>query len=472
MRASLLVLTVAAAACYNPGVQPCQLACSANRECPDGLACNEQNACAATSTALCDELPIDAPLDGSNATRVTIEVRDRTGGPLAAALVVFADSAGAQVAEIPTGPDGMASVDMLPGGSATVIRTVPRTGGMAGTDVHASTYLDLWPGAHIISQAEIDQRTRTVTFELMPPPNTSMFTVHTSCSGYITSSALSLPVAIPLRCPTFDVIVIAGNPTLPSGSFAAVLPAQTATSIMVPAAAFKPIRNLSGALAGLPTNSSDRSLSLSGWATAALPASTRAFTSTTPTTAGMVGPLVVPADGGLQTQLVVAHQPIAGGPMFQQIVYDRIPAASTVLDRNYNSTLVQWAGGPTFDVTTRRLAWPFYTPVSTTPTSPTFFAAQVTYSHDTNMSSIWRIVGDASRITTTGATQSIMYPDVPGMRNFEPIGADVVSSDTITLFGVEAAAARDVRQLLEPEGSDVGYFKVPALRHMTVSIGN
>lgn len=472
MRASLLILTLAATACYNPGVQPCQLACSANRECPDGLTCNGQNACAATSTALCNELPIDAPSDSSNGTRVTIEVRDRMGGPLAAALVVFADSAGAQIAETPTGADGMASIEMEPGGSATVIRTVPRPSGGAGTDLHATTYLDLWPGAHIISQAELDQRTRTVTFELMPPSGTSKFTVYTSCDGFASTTALVATVLVPMRCPTFDVIVSAGTPTNPNPSFAAVLPAQTGSSIVVTPAMFKPIRNLSGLLTGLPGNASNRLLSLSGWATPALPASTRAFTSTTPTAAGMAGPLAVPMDGGLQTQLVVAHQPFAGGPMFQQIVYDRLPAASTVLDRNYNSTLVQWAGGPTFDVTTRRLAWPFYTPQSTTPTSPTFFAAQVTYSHDANMSAIWRIVGDASRITTTGTTQSITYPDVPGMRNFEPIGADVVSSDTITLFGVEAAAARDVRQILEPEGTDLGYFKVPALRHMTISVGN
>jgi len=471
LRASLLILTLAATACYNPGVQPCQLACSANRECPDGLACNGQNACAATSTSMCDELPIDAPSDSSNGTRVTIEVRDRTGGPLAAALVVFADSAGAQIAETPTGADGLASVDMEPGGSATVIRTVPRPTGQTGMDLHASTYLDLWPGAHIISQAEIDQRTRTVTFELMPPPNTSKFTVYTSCDGFTPTTSLLVTVLVPMRCPTFDVIISAGTPTNPNPTFAAVLPAQTGSSIVVTPAMFKPIRSLSGLLTGVPSNAAARTFNVSGWVTPTLASGNRPFTSATPPPSGAIGPLVVPMDAGLQTQLIVAHQPVAGGPMFQQMVVDRIPATSTVLDRNYNSMLVPWIGAPTFDVTTRRLAWPFYVPMSTTPTSPTFFAASVTYSHDPNTSTIWRIVGDASRITTAGAMQSITYPDVPGMRMFEPISNDVVATNVITLFGVEAAAARDVRQILEPEGSDFGYFKVPDLRHMTVSVG-
>jgi len=61
--------------------------------------------------------PIDAPVDGTSANNVTIEVRDRMGGPLAAALVVFADAAGAQVAEMPTGLDGLASVDLPPAGA-------------------------------------------------------------------------------------------------------------------------------------------------------------------------------------------------------------------------------------------------------------------------------------------------------------------------------------------------------------------
>jgi hypothetical protein len=239
----------------------------------------------------------------------------------------------------------------------------------------------------------------------------------------------------------------------------------------VTSAMWKPIRNLSGALTGLPVNTVNRVLNVSGWVTSALPSSRRPFSTGTPTPAGAVGPLAVPVDSSLQNQLVVTHEPSAGIQLLQ-LVHDRTPAASTTLDRNYNSTLFQWVGNPVFDVGTRRLTWPFFTPTGTTLTTPTFFAATVTYSHDPNMSTIWRIVGDASRITTTGAQQSITYPDIPGTRTFEPIAADMVANtETITLFGVEPAAANAVREILEPEGADFGYFKIPALRHMTVSIG-
>lgn len=471
MRTFLFVLIVAAAGCYRPGIQPCELACSANRECPDGLTCNGQNACAMTSTAMCNELPIDAPMGDGAASRVTIEVRDERGGPLTAALVVFADSAGAQIAEMPTGPDGKATVDLPPGGSATVIRTVQRKGTAGGMDLHASTYLDLWPGAHIISQAELDERTRAVTVQLSPPTGTNTFHVYTSCTGFVMATTPVVTVEVPLRCPMFDAFVIATNPTNPNVSFSAVVPAQTGPSVAMPSNTFKAWSNASGALLGLPGNAAGRTLNLVPWATPALAAPNRPLAVVTPTASGSTGGFMFPIEAGIQTQLVVTHQPVPGAPGFTQVVADRFPALTTALNRDYNSTLLQWAGRPTFDIGSRRMSWPFVMPTTTTPTSPTFFAANVTYNHDPNMGVIWRIVGDASRITTSGTTQSITYPDVPGMRAFEPIAADVAASPVITLFGTEPAAERDLRQLLEPEGADFGYFKIPTLRHLTVSIG-
>ncbi len=469
MRASLFLLIVAATGCYSPGIQPCQLACSANRECPDGLACNMQNACAATSTAMCNELPIDAP----SSNTVTIEVRDRTGGPLAAVVVVFTDMAGAPIAEMPTGLDGRATADVPPGGSATVIRMVPRPGTASGMDLHASTYLDLWPGAHIISQAEIDQSMQTVTFRLPTlPTDPNTYNVYTSCTGAVSTSAQSVEIQVPMRCPVFDAIITASSTTVPPMSFAAVLPAQTGTSIMVNQAAFKPLRSVSGTLTGMPANAAGRTVNASGWATPGLPTSSRALVSSSTNATGSVGPFMFPADAGIEMQFVATYQPMSSIPALRQAVFDRLPASSTVVSRDYNATLFQWVGNPVFDVGSRRLTWPFFKPTTTTPATPTFFAAVVTYSHDPNMSSIWRIVGDASRITTSGGQQSITYPDLPGPRDFEPISSDVVAnSEKITLFGVEVAAEKEVREILEPEGPDLGYFKIPTLLHMTVSIG-
>ncbi len=473
VRASAILLLLAAVGCYSPGIQPCELACSANQKCPEGLACNGQNACAATTTAMCNELPIDAPMGDTVSSTVTIEVRDRIGGPLAAALVVFADPAGGPLVEMPTGADGKATADVPPGSSATVIRMVPRVAPLTGSDLHASTYLDLWPGAHIISQAEIDQRTRTVTFEIAAAPNgASTFSVYTSCTGVLTMSTPTIAVQVPMRCPLFDAIITASSATNPTPSFAAVIPAQTGPSVVVPTGAFKALRSVSGTVTGLPANAGSRIVSASGWATPGLPTSSRALAAAPVDATGTVPPLVVPMDAGLQTQLAVAYQATPGIPPLAQAVIERVPVNATAINRDYNSTLIQWVGNPVFDVATRRLTWPFVMPTMTTPAAPTFFAAVVTYNHDPNMSSIWRIIGDASRITTTGTQQSITYPDVPGMRNFEPISSDVVANtETITLFGVEPDAAHEVREILEPAGADLGHFKIPALRHLTVSIG-
>ncbi len=54
MRALILGVALASA-CYAPEIEPCQYSCPAG-ECPDGLACNEQQMCAATATTRCTPL--------------------------------------------------------------------------------------------------------------------------------------------------------------------------------------------------------------------------------------------------------------------------------------------------------------------------------------------------------------------------------------------------------------------------------
>jgi len=46
-----------------------------------------------------------------------------------------------------------------------------------------------------------------------------------------------------------------------------------------------------------------------------------------------------------------------------------------------------------------------------------------------------------------------------------------VTLDGIALYQVEPQAEHDVIQTLDPAGPDLGYFKIPALRHLSMSIG-
>ncbi|MBA3453866.1 MAG: hypothetical protein H0T42_12295 [Deltaproteobacteria bacterium] len=84
---------------------------------------------------------------------------------------------------------------------------------------------------------------------------------------------------------------------------------------------------------------------------------------------------------------------------------------------------------------------------------------------------IWHLIGSASRITTALPMQQVMYPDIPGTRPFEPVAADIYTTSFVTLFHVEPQAERDVIQLLEPAAGNFALFKIPALRHVTTSIG-
>jgi len=467
VRSLVVLLTLAAAGCYSPSLQPCQLAC-ANNACPDGLSCNAQNLCAMTPTATCADLPFDAPVDGTGANNVTIEVRDRMGGPLAAALVVFADAAGAQIAEVPTGLDGLAMAALPAGGSATVIRTINRMG--TGSDLNVTTFLDLWPGAHVITQAEIDQRVRTVSVTFNAPTSTAQFRVYTSCTD-MRSGTSPVLMAVPERCPVFDVFVTAAPATNPTPTHAAFLAAQSGSIVNLPLSAFQTVDMRSGTLTGMPMNATTLAYSLGGWVTPTLPSPAAPFSTPAIGVGSLVGPAMVPRGSGVATQLTLSHQPGGSGPTLRQVVHDRFASTVANLDRNYTGAVLPWLGNPTFAVTTRKLSWAPVAPTGITAGAPSFFAAVAQYSRDANSGVIWRVVGAASRITTIGAQQEITFPNVPGDRTFEPIPTDTVTLDAISLFQVEPQAEHDMIQILEPSGPDIGYFKIPTLRHLSVSIG-
>lgn len=464
---SALLVGVASVGCYSPSLQPCEIAC-ANRQCPDGLVCNTQGICALTDTATCDEVPIDAPNGDSGGTRVTIEVRDRAGAPLANVVVVFADAAGNQVAEMPTGANGLATVDMLPGGSATVIRTINRVAG--GSDLNVATYLDLWPDAHVISQAETDPATRTVTVDFAPPVGLSFFGVYASCATGVLSSASPITVRIPTRCTTFDLIVTGAASSTQPPVQAAVLTAQSLGNITVPNVEWRPVRTVSGTWTGMPANANERAYSTVGWASPDRPAPQNPPPVTLVGAAGSVGPIVFPVGAGITSVLSVTTLD-SMSRVSRQLVIDRYAAVAPDVNRNYSGDLVQWIGDPVIDLSTRTLTWPFTIPTGTAPVAPSFFAAEIVYSRGTMPGVIWRLIGASSRIVTTGTTQHLTYPDVPGMRPFEPDAAnDIIVKDNLTLYQTEPLAVRDVRQILEPAGPDIDYFKISALRHLTISV--
>lgn len=462
----IVIAALAGAGCYNPAIAPCQLAC-ANGTCPDGLACNMQNACAATSTSMCDELPIDAPALDATTNGVTIEVRDRTDGPVAAALVVFADRTGALVAEMPTGADGRASVPMLEFGSATVIRSITTPTG--GTQLTATTYLDLWPGAHIINKLEFDQRLRPVTISYNPPSG-GAFVVHATCTTAVSTQARNTILMIPERCPTFDVIVTSAPSSTSTPTLAASLTGQTSTNITIPDTQWMPYRNVPGMLTGVPPAATGRIYSAGGWVSPTLPPTARSFMDVQVAAGAPAITFSLPTGIGIASQFVLEYQPTPGIPASRVLIFDRFPATAANVNRDYTGAMLPWIGDPMFSVGTRTLAWPQYVPAGTTVSPASFFAASAQYTRDANTTVLWRVIGSAARIGPMNNLQGVVFPDVPGTRVFEPLPPDIVMKGSVTLFQVEAAAEHDMIQILDPAGVDLDYFKIPTLRHLSVSV--
>ena len=462
----LVIAALAGAGCYNPGFQPCELACSANRECPDGLACNGQNACAATSTAICNEPPIDAPELDAPLPTVTIEVRDERGSPVGAALVVFTDAAGMLVAEMPTGSDGKAMTNLPDGGGATVIRSIPRGAGLPGTDFNVTTYLDLWPGAQVISQALQNTAVRAVTVNFAPPGGYNAFAVYASCATPIASSASPITVSIPVRCSTFDVIVTASSTSTAMPVVAAVLPAQSAMTILVPAADFKPTRAVNGALRNVP--GANQTLGAVPWTTSSLPPPVFAPSGQILIPATAVITHTVPISAGLVTQLAVDVPSTTGG-VSRQSVFDRFAPMPADVDRDYAGAIVPWLGRPSLNYTSRAMAWTRIVPNGVTTSAPTFFLATAQYTQGDGAVVVWRLFGAASRVMPSGTLQAVIYPDVPNVRAFEPTTATTSIFNSVSLFQVEPLAGREVLELFDVASTDGGFFTIPALRHVTVS---
>ncbi len=444
--------------CYRPTVAACELQCNDQR-CPSGLACNDQGLCAATAMTLCDSLPDDAQVSPA---AITIDVRDNVGGPVPGALVVFADASGQLVADRITGNDGIAVIEMEPGGSATVVRKP--TGSLV---TYATTYLSLWSGARIVSQIDIDKRERAVTIKWAPLPGAASYEVRTSCSDGVVVPTTDQPTAVvmvPVRCPTFDVIVHAGAATSSVTPPSVVLGGQTGDVVMPDD--WKNSTAIPLTLKGRPSNVGMVAGVLGGWITPQVP-STAPFSNTIVNNTGSAPPWTAPTGINLMATMLFGAPDVPGTG---QLVIDRLPAGATSYPRDFNGALLAWPGNATFDGQTRTLRWATTAPADVMIGVPSLAYAVLRYTR-ANLDVEWRIIAPGTAIQNTfeggvpGA--SFVLPDVPGDRAFEPRAGDTLSADDITLLQVEDAALRGVIEILEPPGPDL--FTVPELRHLTVA---
>jgi hypothetical protein len=467
MRAFLAALIASAlgGGCYRPSVEACQLQCN-NQQCPSGLTCNEQGFCASSASAVCDSLPVDAPADADDSA-VTVEVLDRTGAALPSAVVVFADRSNTLIDEKVTGPDGIASSVVPPGGSATAIRSGVGAGG--GNVLYATTYLDVWPGAHLVAQSEVNTLTRQVHVTWQPMDTANQYEIRTSCGTppiNVPGGLFELDIPVPVHCPTFDVIVHAGpaSSTNPP-SLAAALGGQTASSVVMPM--FQQPVPVMATIAGRPTNAAMLGVSLAGWITPMVPA-TAPFTSTSLTQANPTITLYAPKGVNLTAQVFIGNADPALAN-YGQVVIERLPAMATSYTRNLNGIVIPWVGNATYEPASRSLRWQISTPQGVTVATPNVVMADVGFTRGMNRVS-WRVIAPGSYVTTSvegGVTVArLALPDIPGDRVFEPMTGDVIDLDDAITVHVDDAAVHGVIEQFEAKRLELS-SSVPGLGHLT-----
>jgi hypothetical protein len=453
-------------ACYAPSVESCRYVCN-GASCPSGLACNAQGMCASSATDTC-EPPNDAPMDGDSA-QITVEVLARDGTHLKGATVVFGDRTGTQVDEQVTGAEGTVTSQVVPGGTATVIRTLSDPN---GETLYATTYVDLWAGAHLMSQPDVDTRTRPVNIKWSPSATANQYEIRTSCVNpavTVPGGVTSFDVPIPTRCTTFDVIVFAGPSTASPPPMSVVIGGQTGSSVMMPST-WRPYVQVQPTLTGAPTNNATVTSAISGWITPGVP-STTTFSSVTFDATGNTQPWRAPAGVNytVQTSITSADPLLPGGT---QTVIERLAAGATGYTRDLDGLVLPWVGNATFDRATSTFSWPMVSPAGVTAATPSVVFAELVYTRGSNRV-VWRLVAPGSFITYSTLngvrTGSLRMPDVPGPRVFEQLMPnDMITVDNVLTLHVGSAAVHPVIELVEPRRLELTSY-VPTIDHLTFS---
>ena len=449
--------------CYSPSIDACQLACASNNACPDGLACNAQGVCATSATDTCENL--DAGDDDPRA--VDVLVLDEVGNAAADARVVFVDAEGTEVAEIMTGTDGRASAVIGENGTVTVIRTVD-TGN--AKFLAATTFVAPPEGARLVSQhaPRTVTTTRTVTFPPMGPNEPTL--VASSCGREPVELAPGVATArieVFDRCASADY-AIASRPS--NGAefppYLLVAPDRSGTEISVGGAwatmqpftlHYQPVpSDVSGAAVGA---------GISVFLAMDAPPVRDIAGGVVGTTMGaveMYAPVQAPFASTLRLQYANP-----AGTSYQEVHQRQAPGTSAY-NTSLVGTLVPYPVMPSVDLAGRQLSWMELAPGVNPAGEIDGALISLIYRRGTTPLS-WRFVVPADKLPLQGDTRTLVFPDLPGDRVFEPVTGDVLIAGEIKTFNVPSPAVRPVMSSLEVLDNNDRMFTAPGVEGYVIT---
>ena len=451
-----------AAGCYAPDVDPCTLICSADRACPGELTCNPQRMCTAEMADVCTGVLPDA---------ITVRSLDISASPQAGIAVVFTDAEGAQVAELTTDSDGLASAYLPPGGAVTTIE--PRNTAPQSYDI--TTFIDPPAGVVLDVQGTHDPETRTISVT---------FTTRNVAVEHVLLSTCGAPampfdggggsrsgfIVVPDGCSP-DVFVRVGDALSTAADPIAVAPAVTGPTLDVREPAWRApvVTTLVPVVADALLNLNlDLEVEAIPWVTKAV-AQGDPLVSRTIRGNALPQTWPIPAEVNV-TSRVTFTLPL-GGP---QVVTERLDG----LGRNYTVDLGPRTLPPVLmsgiDPASREIGWAQSVPAETPVTTPTLAVGEMTFSRTlaNGVHAVrWRLIapGSAFGAAGTDGNYTLPVPDLAGDREYEFDVNTSFESVVMTLYGFDPTLIDEVRARLGRPANAVNLFEIDALLWFTTT---
>jgi hypothetical protein len=450
---SYAVVALALASCYSPDVTRCHLTCASNGACPSGLACNAQGLCADSPSDNCtasDDAAVDTMSPAM--TTVKIHVINPAGNVIVGANVVFSTPEGELLHEVETDESGKVVAEVPVGSTATVIR-------IDGTNHYASTYLDLWEVAAIVSRfAEpTGEKEVELTWPAPTGANATAYFPYTTClTSSQNTSALTTAIKISNHCDSYDLTLIAktsaGLPvrliTLagrnPIDSPIALTQAQWET---IDANDTIATRVMNGPIGTM-------SVRLSPYRTEELALDSTALVEVDAAPSGDAGMLPFPRQ--LRPVIAVASRALGGGLGFRtQLYVERLPSYASTVVVDLAMRKFPYLDNARTDIPTKTLGWAL-SPATVVP--PSIVIADLTILRGADTHS-WHIIAPGDGITQTTTTGTLVLPDIPGDRAFEPLPSDTIT-DKVMYLGLPPGTENAVRGRIESHEQRLDIFGI------------
>lgn len=397
------------------------------------------------------------PPDAATTTPLTVRVLDPNGGPLAGVQVILVEPDGVTSYDLVTDPTGTATHTMPAGSSATV---VARSGFVAAVE----TFAELRLGATVVAQPMRQDAIQGITFNWTPDPQMEQYQVLASCPlNGSTTSGSSLTTTARADCnDVVDAIVIArdaDNIVAPE--------AQIALGVAPPvsfAGTWGSTGTIAGQIAHVPTNFTVPPL-----------LTARALLGPDRLPTGAIGQSALATDGTITDPFAFPVGPVTPlveltipGPA-AQVYRQRFTGFPAAYAGDLDGAVLPWitAGAP--DLLNRTYAW-----TSTPPTGTAVAgvdAATIAFGYGRSDLFVgWTLYVPAAGFTADPTGGTIVFPDLPGDRDFEPHAGDTLSSAALTLYAVNIGA--DVGRLIERGdrvSRDLDVWGDPTLTRITMS---